>query len=57
MSLSHCTRKREHSGIMKGNKFKVDTGKYFLKLCIQDILGHKFKVKIDFIQMINQLKQ
>lgn len=57
MSLSHCTRKREHSGIIKGNKFKVDTRKYFLKLRIQDILGHKFKVKIDFIQMINQLKQ
>lgn len=52
MSLSHCTRKREHSGILKGSKFKIDTGKYFPKLCVQDNFEPEFKVRLDFVQMI-----
>lgn len=52
MSLSHCTSKREHLGIMKGSKFKIDTGKYFPKLCVKDNFEPKFKVRLDFIQMI-----
>lgn len=38
LSLSHSTRERGHSGILKSNKFKTETEKYFSKLHRQDVV-------------------